>query len=204
MVELRTEQDANMSSPPSLAHTLSHWAMDLRFDQAPSEVQRALRCCLLYNLSMALAVDQAADALGQTLSSIAGADGPARLFAARGRRRLHQRRPGHRARAERHPSGGGDPHRLHRHPCGARARRNGRGTRPACARRFAGGLRIHSTNRTKPGGRHHAARISRIVALRIAGGGAGLLGGAGPERAAGAQRAVDRDQPRIRAVADLD
>ena len=86
MAELRTEQDANMSSPPSLAHTLSHWAMDLRFDQAPSEVQRALRCCLLYNLSMALAVDQAADALGQTLSSIAGADGPARLFAARGRR----------------------------------------------------------------------------------------------------------------------
>lgn len=59
MAELRTEQDANMSSPPSLAHTLSHWAMDLRFDQAPREVQRALRCCLLYNLSMALAVDQA-------------------------------------------------------------------------------------------------------------------------------------------------
>lgn len=73
-------------TPPSLAQALSLWAMDLRFDQAPIEVQRALRSCLLYNLSMALAVDEAADPLGRVLNSIASADGPARLFGARGQR----------------------------------------------------------------------------------------------------------------------
>lgn len=78
--------DLKMPSPPSLAHTLSVWAMNLRFEQAPREVQQALRSCLLYNLSMALAVDENADTLGRALRCIAGADGPARLFGGRGRR----------------------------------------------------------------------------------------------------------------------
>ncbi len=86
MAELGIDEDTNLASPPALAQTLSHWAMDLRFDQAPIEVQRALRSCLLYNLGMALAVDEAADPLGQALSSIASAEGPARLFGARGQR----------------------------------------------------------------------------------------------------------------------
>lgn len=89
MAELGINEDTNLASPPALAQTLSHWAMDLRFDQAPIEVQRAFRSCLLNNLGMALAVDEAADPLGQALSSIASAEGPARLFGARGQNDTH-------------------------------------------------------------------------------------------------------------------
>lgn len=78
--------DLKMSSPPSLAQALSVWAMNLRFEQAPPEVRQALRSCLLYNLSMGLAVDESADTLGRALRCIADADGPARIFGARGRR----------------------------------------------------------------------------------------------------------------------
>ncbi len=60
--------------------------MNLRFEQAPRDVQQALRNCLLYNLSMALAVDAATDPLGRALHGIASADGPARLFGGRGKR----------------------------------------------------------------------------------------------------------------------
>lgn len=70
----------------SLADSMAAWAHGLRFAAAPAEVQQALRNCLLYNLSMALAVDHRTDGLGQALASIADSAGPARLFAGRGRR----------------------------------------------------------------------------------------------------------------------
>jgi len=75
-----------MPQHPSLSGQLSAWAMNLRFAAAPDEVKQALRNCLLYNLSMGLAVEESADALGQALRGIAGASGPARLFGGRGTR----------------------------------------------------------------------------------------------------------------------
>ncbi|WP_454694234.1 MmgE/PrpD family protein [Achromobacter aegrifaciens] len=69
-----------------LAAQLSAWALQLRFDRTPRAVQQAIANCLLYNLTMALAVDEAHDPLGRALRGIADAAGPARLFGGRGTR----------------------------------------------------------------------------------------------------------------------
>ncbi|OZI33197.1 hypothetical protein CEG14_20365 [Bordetella genomosp. 1] len=75
-----------MTQQHSLARELSNWAMTLRFDQAPADTRQAIANCLLYNLTMGLAVDDSNDQLGMVLRSIAHADGPARLFRGRGTR----------------------------------------------------------------------------------------------------------------------
>ncbi|MGS1005878.1 MmgE/PrpD family protein [Achromobacter anxifer] len=70
----------------SLAAQLSSWALRLSFDRAPGAVKQAIANCLLYNLTMALAMDEASDPLGLALHGIADAAGPARLFGGRGTR----------------------------------------------------------------------------------------------------------------------
>ncbi len=71
---------------PSLAAELSAWALQLSFARAPQAVKQAIANCLLYNLTMALAVDEARDPLGRALHGIAGSAGSARLFGQRGTR----------------------------------------------------------------------------------------------------------------------
>lgn len=75
-----------MTHQQSLARELSEWAMRLRFDQAPADARQAIANCLLYNLTMGLAVDDSNDQLGRALRSIADANGTARLFRGRGTR----------------------------------------------------------------------------------------------------------------------
>lgn len=75
-----------MTQQQSLARKLSDWAMTLRFDQAPADTRQAIANCLLYNLTMGLAVDDRNDQLGKALLSIAEANGTARLFRGRGTR----------------------------------------------------------------------------------------------------------------------
>jgi len=75
-----------MTHQQSLSRELSEWAMRLRFDQAPADARQAIANCLLYNLTMGLAVDDSNDQLGRALRSIADANGTARLFRGRGTR----------------------------------------------------------------------------------------------------------------------
>ncbi len=69
-----------------LARQFVDWAYALRDEAAPEPVRQALRNCLLYNLTMGLAVDPADDPLGDVLASVARAPGASRLLGGRGSR----------------------------------------------------------------------------------------------------------------------
>jgi len=58
---------STISASPDLAEQYAAWACALRYADAPRGVRQALRNCLLYNLTMALAVDPADDLLGVAL-----------------------------------------------------------------------------------------------------------------------------------------
>lgn len=69
-----------------LARQFVDWAYALRHEEATEAVRQALRNCLLYNLTMGLAVDPADDPLGDSLAVVAGQAGTSRLLGGRGSR----------------------------------------------------------------------------------------------------------------------
>jgi len=78
--ELATGQVKTMSEQ------LAEWALGIRFSDSPYDVQQALRSCLLYNISMALAVNPHSDRLGTILEGAAQSPGPVPTFMGRGSR----------------------------------------------------------------------------------------------------------------------
>ncbi|MGB3290741.1 MAG: MmgE/PrpD family protein [Burkholderiaceae bacterium] len=62
------------------AHEIARWAHRLKYSDAPAQVREALHSCLLYNLTMALAVDPKDDRLGKVLGAVSNAPGSAQVF----------------------------------------------------------------------------------------------------------------------------